>query len=83
RVKVSAYYHTENESVSANAFTISPSNHIAITSPNGGETLIGNTTHNITWNTPGITSNSYTIQYRTSETGSWSTIVSNYTTTSG
>ncbi|WP_299892279.1 Ser-Thr-rich GPI-anchored membrane family protein, partial [uncultured Lacinutrix sp.] len=83
RVKVSAYYHTENESISANAFTISPSNHITVTSPNGGETLVGNTSHTITWNASGNTSNSYTIQYRTSETGSWSTIVSNYTTVGG
>ncbi|MBC8757225.1 hypothetical protein H2O64_21325, partial [Kordia sp. YSTF-M3] len=43
---------------------------IKLSSANGGETLFGNTSHNITWNASG-TSNRYTIQYRVSETGSW------------
>lgn len=83
RVRVVPRFHTDNESISANAFTITPSNHITVTSPNGGETLVGNSTHTITWDTSGNTSDSYTIQYRISETGSWTNIVSNYTTAVG
>ncbi|MBC8757109.1 hypothetical protein H2O64_20720, partial [Kordia sp. YSTF-M3] len=82
RVKISALYHPESEDVSNNSFTIVPSNHITVTSANGGETLLGNTSHTITWNASN-TSNRYTIQYRVAETGPWLTIVSNYETTAG
>uniref|UniRef100_UPI002606C037 hypothetical protein n=1 Tax=uncultured Lacinutrix sp. TaxID=574032 RepID=UPI002606C037 len=77
RVKVSAYYHTENESVSANAFTISPSNHIIVTSPTGGEIYTAGVSQLISWMGAPETSGTYTIQYRTSDSSSWITIASN------
>ncbi|MBN8696908.1 MAG: hypothetical protein J0L87_10270, partial [Bacteroidetes bacterium] len=53
---------------------------IILTSPNGGEVLQGGNVHIITWTATGTT-NTYTIRYSTDNGTSWTTIVSNYFTT--
>ncbi|MBI5218940.1 MAG: T9SS type A sorting domain-containing protein [Bacteroidia bacterium] len=59
-----------------------PAATITVTAPNGGETLTGCNTMNITWNSVS-TSNNYTIDYTKDNGATWTTIVSNYNTLSG
>jgi predicted nucleic-acid-binding Zn-ribbon protein len=55
---------------------------VVVTSPNGGESWVGNSLHPITWNIQG-TSLTFNIEYSTNGGSSWSTITSNYSTSVG
>ncbi len=55
---------------------------IELISPNGGEVWIGGSMQQITWSAPGTTDN-FRISYSRNNGISWTTIASNYNTTSG
>ncbi|RYY44780.1 MAG: hypothetical protein EOO06_17540 [Chitinophagaceae bacterium] len=60
-------------------FNIVPSNDIAVTSPNGGESWVGLSTKAITWtNLPGA-SGQYNISYSINNGSTWSTVAFNVT----
>ncbi|MFT3980084.1 MAG: hypothetical protein QM687_06405 [Ferruginibacter sp.] len=60
-------------------FTFTASNDITVTSPNGGETLTGLTTHNITWTNLPTSSGQYNIHYSTNSGSTWTSIATNVT----
>jgi hypothetical protein len=77
-IKVTDYYNsTYNYDVSNAVFNISPSNDITVTSPNGGESWIGNSVHAITWTNLPSASGQYTLQYSTDGGSTYTTIVNN------
>ena len=78
KVKVTSFNTPSATDESEGNFTISPSNDITVTSPNGGETLTGNSIHPITWTNLPTASGQYTIQYSINGT-SWNLIASNIT----
>jgi hypothetical protein len=61
--------------VSDAVFVIAPA--VTVTSPNGGETLTGCSTHTITWTKSTCVGN-WNILYSTNNGSTWTTIVSNY-----
>ncbi|MBN8702246.1 MAG: T9SS type A sorting domain-containing protein [Bacteroidetes bacterium] len=76
-VRISEVANPNIKDVSDAVFTIAPST-ITVTSPNGGELLIGCSNQNINW-TPVGTSNKYNIEYSSNNGNTWTTEVSNYT----
>jgi len=82
-VRVTDYFANCKTGTSANAFTITAiTPAITVTSPNGGESWNGCTSHNITWTSSG-TSGSYTIQYSTNGGATWINIVTNQSISTG
>ena len=70
--------------ISANPFTISASvPPIKIKTPNGAESLTGCQSYNITWSEPATAIGSYNFNYSTNGGTTWTTIATNYATTSG
>ena len=60
--------------VSNSVFTIAHPT-VTVTSPNGGESWIAGTVHNITWSTSGTLNSGVDIQYTTNGGSSWNLIV--------
>jgi hypothetical protein len=56
------------------AFTVSPNADITVTSPNGGQTLVGLTQHTITWTNLSGVSGLYEIHYSTNGGAGWTSI---------
>ena len=78
-VQVVSYYSTSYADVSNSVFTISPSNDITVTAPNGGQVIAALSNYTITWTNLPTASGQYTLQYSTNNGTSWTTIVSNIT----
>ena len=77
-IRVTDYQNTCKQDRSDNAFSISsPSAFIAVTAPNGGESISACSIQNILWSATG-TSNTYTIDYSTNGGTNWTNIVTNY-----
>ena len=55
--------------------------YVTVISPNGGENWQIGSSHNITWNSPGITN--VKIEYTSNNGSSWSTIITNYPASGG
>ena len=55
---------------------------VTVTAPNGGESWVGGSTHLITWNIQG-TSLSFNLDYSTNGGTSWTSIITNLSTSSG
>ncbi|RYY44781.1 MAG: hypothetical protein EOO06_17545 [Chitinophagaceae bacterium] len=60
-------------------FTIQSSNDITVSSPNGGETLTGLTTSNITWTNLPAASGQYNVYYSINNGSSWTNLATNIT----
>ncbi|MBU1720595.1 MAG: T9SS type A sorting domain-containing protein, partial [Bacteroidetes bacterium] len=73
-VRVTDKNYAVKTDMSDATFTISPS--ISLTSPNGGESLTGGSTHEITWVAAGV-SNYFNIDYSTNGGSSWTNVVYN------
>ena len=65
--------------VSDSVFTITPL--VTLTAPNGGESWVGNTQHNITWTSQNITDVS--IEYSTDNGSSWISVITSIPASSG
>ena len=66
RVRITDLGQTASTDKSDTDFTISPAPEITVTAPNGGESWIIGTEHNITWtDNGGIISNNLTLEYTT------------------
>lgn len=78
-IKVESGNWTNISDVSDAAFTINPSADITVTSPNGGETWQGLSSHNITWTNLAGASGLYTVQYSINNGTNWTTLTTNYT----
>jgi hypothetical protein len=71
-VRISDAGNPTTNDVSDNDFTILPL--ITVNSPNGGESWIGNSIHNITWSSQNITNVS--IEYSTDNGSNWISVIS-------
>lgn len=82
-IKVTDYQASCKQDLSDLAFTIatSPAS-ITVTSPNGGENWTACSTKNITWSA-NSTSGVFNIQYSSNGGSSWSSVVSNLTSSNG
>ncbi len=78
-IKVVSYDWNNIFDVSNAVFTINPSADITVTSPNGGETWQGLSSHTITWSNLAGASGLYSIQYSTNGGSSYTSIVTNIT----
>ena len=78
RVRLSDASNANINTVSANTFSIV---NFDITSPNGGENWSVSSSHNITWNSAGVSN--INIEYTTDSGTNWITIASNYNAASG
>jgi hypothetical protein len=63
-----------------NVYYTPATDYLVVTSPNGGETWVGSTTQNITWNTVGTIPN-VNLQYSTDGGSGWTNIVSGISNT--
>ena len=82
-VRVTDFINSCKLDKSDNAFAIGlPAPAITISSPNGGESLNGCSTHNINWTSSG-TSGNYILEYTADSGLIWNSIISNYSTLSG
>ncbi|CDW81888.1 subtilisin-like serine protease [Stylonychia lemnae] len=79
RIRVSDYYGTLLGDMSDANFTIAPSNDITVTSPNGGESMVGLSTYTISWTNLPSASGQYYLQYSVDNGSSWTNITSNIT----
>ncbi len=78
RVRASNSIDVSIFDISDASFTIAPS--VQVITPNGGETLTGCSSYNITWNKTNCVG-SWNIQYSLNNGVSWTNIVTNLTTT--
>ncbi len=78
-VRVLDYYNSSVLDVSDANFSITPSNYITVTSPNGGEVYQGLSTTTITWTNTPEASGQYNIRYSVNGGTSWTTIATNVT----
>ena len=76
-IKVSDYYTPATFDISNAVFNISPSNDITVTSPNGGESWVGLSTHTLSWTNLPSASGQYSLYYSTDGGSSWTSIASN------
>lgn len=83
RIRASDYYNQTTSDESDANFTILPSNHLTVVSPNGGELLTALTSYTIYWNADAFVSNVVGIRYSTNNGSNWSTIVTQTSTASG
>lgn len=72
-VKITSLSDTSLYDASNNVFSISNAPKIIITSPNGGENWLGNSIHNITWNSVNV--GNVKIEFSLDNGASWKTIV--------
>ncbi|MBI4648554.1 MAG: hypothetical protein HY738_18715, partial [Bacteroidia bacterium] len=79
KVRISEYNNPAVYDVSDVNFTIAAP-YITVTAPNGGENLEGCSSKSVTWTSAG-TSGYYTVKYSINNGASWSTLVSNTSST--
>ena len=72
-VRISDTSNVNISDISNSIFTITKAPKITVTSPNGGETWVGGSTHNITWTSINVTN--VKIEYTLNNGSSWSTII--------
>ncbi len=63
RFKIENYYNVNEFDISDAAFTITPSNDITVSSPNGGENWLAQSVQSITWTNTAAASGQYNIYY--------------------
>ncbi|HOY32114.1 MAG TPA: hypothetical protein PKW80_09565 [Bacteroidales bacterium] len=82
-IRVTDNNNTCKQDINDLAFTIAAAPAaITVTSPNGGESWTICSSHDITWSANG-TSGAYDIEYSSNNGSTWSTVISNYTSTNG
>lgn len=78
-IRVSDFDLPATSDVSNAVFTLSPSNHITVTSPNGGEVLTALTNHTIIWTNTSSVSGLFTLSYSTNGGSTWTNIATSIT----
>ena len=81
KVRISDASNAEVNSISSSAFTISAIPVVSITSPVGGESWVGNSSHNITWSSTSVTK--VKLEYTIDGGTNWVTISSSTIASAG
>ncbi len=81
KVRVSDASNASTSATSASIFTITLTTSLSLTSPVGGESWVGSSSHNVTWTSSNITN--VKLEYTTDAGSNWTTIIASTAASAG